>query len=147
MAKFFDQTEDSLPILLLRARETLMVQLRPTLAKHDITEQQWRVLRVLHEAGPSEPTPLGEACALLTPSLTRILRVLDKRGLIWRAAHDTDRRKQVIHLTEAGANILAAIEPEAQAVYDHIEEEFGRPQMNNLLNKLRKIAAMQDRKL
>ena len=42
-------TRRSLPIALLRARETVMHRFRPLLASHDLTEQQWRVIRVLGE--------------------------------------------------------------------------------------------------
>ena len=40
------ETKKSLTITLLRARESLMMSFRPLLAKHNFTEQQWRVLRV-----------------------------------------------------------------------------------------------------
>ena len=43
------ETKKSLTITLLRAREALMMSFRPMLAKHNFTEQQWRVLRVLGE--------------------------------------------------------------------------------------------------
>jgi len=37
----------SLPMSLLRAREAVMRQFRPSLRRHDLTEQQWRILRAL----------------------------------------------------------------------------------------------------
>ena len=46
----------SLPIMLLRAREAVMKRFRPMLKAHGLSEQQWRVLRVLNETGrPSRP--------------------------------------------------------------------------------------------
>lgn len=117
-----------------------MRRIRPYLQDHELSEQQWRVLRVLDEVGPLEPTDLGERCVVLTPSLTRILAKLETRGMIRREAHETDKRKQVIHLADAGAEVIGKIAPQARKIYDELEEEFGRPQMNNLLNKLRKLA-------
>lgn len=140
MSKFFARTDESLPIMLLRAREALMRRIRPYLQDHDLSEQQWRVLRVLDEVGPLEPTELGDRCVVLTPSLTRILSNLESRGMIRRENHATDKRKQVIHLTSAGSEVIAAIAPRAKEVYDELEEIFGRPQMNNLLNKLGKLS-------
>ena len=140
MSKFFARTDESLPIMLLRAREALMRRIRPYLQDHDLREQQWRVLRVLDEVGPLEPTELGDRCVVLTPSLTRILSNLESRGMIRRENHATDKRKQVIHLTSAGSEVIAAIAPRAKEVYDELEEIFGRPQMNNLLNKLGKLS-------
>jgi len=140
MSKLFANTEESLPIMLLRAREALMKRFRPFLAEHDLSEQQWRVLRVLDEVGPLEPTDLGERCGVLTPSLTRMLTILTKRGLIKREAHATDKRKQIIHLTTEGKSVVDNIEPKATQIYDDLEEAFGKPQMINLLNKLGKLA-------
>lgn len=140
MSNFFAKTEESLPIMLLRAREALLVRLRPILQVQDLTEQQWRVMRVLDESGPLEPTVLGERCVVLTPSLTRILSALEKRGLLRREPHDSDKRKQVIHITKAGQDIIAIIAPEAKLIYDELEENFGKPHLVNLLNKLKKIS-------
>ena len=140
MSKFFAKTEESLPIMLLRAREALMKRIRPYLMEHDLSEQQWRVLRVLDEVGPLEPTELGERCVVLTPSLTRILAILEKRNAIHREKHPSDKRKQIIHLTQSGQELIAQIAPKARKIYEELEEAFGKPQMNNLLNKLAKLS-------
>ncbi len=47
------ETGRSLPIALLRARESLMARFRPMLAAHGFTEQQWRVLRIVGEVDVS----------------------------------------------------------------------------------------------
>ena len=43
------KTKKSLTIALLRAREALLLSFRPMLSKHNFTEQQFRVLRVLEK--------------------------------------------------------------------------------------------------
>ena len=59
----FRKTKRSLPIALLRAREQVMEPIRAMLADSGVTEQKWRVLRVLEEAGEIEPTVIArEAC-------------------------------------------------------------------------------------
>ncbi|MGL4281189.1 MAG: MarR family transcriptional regulator, partial [Albidovulum sp.] len=73
------ETRRTLPIALLRAREAVMERFRPLLAAHDISEQQWRVMRVLQEAGESDATQLSRAANVLAPSLTRMLRTLEAR--------------------------------------------------------------------
>ena len=52
-------TSRSLPIALLRAREAVMGNFRPMLADFDVTEQQWRVMRVLSEAGRLDASDLA----------------------------------------------------------------------------------------
>ncbi|WP_419740662.1 MarR family transcriptional regulator [Ruegeria sp.] len=77
----------SLPIALLRARERVMGPIRKLLIDAGVTEQQWRVLRLLKEEGASEPTDISERACLLLPSLTRILQKLEDKGLIKRRCH------------------------------------------------------------
>ena len=67
------ETKKSLTITLLRARESLMMSFRPLLAKHNFTEQQWRVLRVLGEKGPCDAGQLATEACILSPSLSRII--------------------------------------------------------------------------
>src|ERR1700752_785777 len=72
----------SLPMSLLRAREAVMRQFRPSLRNHGLTEQQWRILRALTGGGTIEVTELARVAFLLGPSLSRILRDLEARDLI-----------------------------------------------------------------
>ena len=53
------ETSRSLPIALLRARDAVMSRFRPMLQERGFTEQQWRVLRVLDEGGPLDPTEIA----------------------------------------------------------------------------------------
>ena len=76
----------ALPMALLRARELLMDRFRPLLLENGVTEQQWRVLRVLDERGMMDPKDLAQAACLLNPSLTRIMQLLEKKALIARAS-------------------------------------------------------------
>src|SRR5665647_1001577 len=49
----------SLPMALLRARESVMRHFRPSLRAHGLTEQQWRILRALSSHGEIEVTELA----------------------------------------------------------------------------------------
>ncbi|WP_170515548.1 homoprotocatechuate degradation operon regulator HpaR [Ruegeria atlantica] len=99
-------TSRSLPIALLRARERVMGPIRKMLADVGVTEQQWRVLRVLNEEGPQEPTHIADRACLLLPSLTRILQKLEAKGLILRSAHPCDKRRQIVDITAKGKQII-----------------------------------------
>ncbi|MFT6696496.1 MAG: homoprotocatechuate degradation regulator HpaR, partial [Paracoccaceae bacterium] len=135
-------TEKSLPIMLLRAREAVMRRFRPMLRLHDLSEQQWRVLRVLHEQGPTEPTVLAEQSVVLTPSLTRILANLEGRGLISRKRHNDDGRKQVAILSPKGRELIAQITPQSTAIYAELEAAFGSADTHELMQALRRLTAL-----
>lgn len=101
-------TSRSLPIALLRAREKVMGPIRALLVDAGVTEQQWRVLRVLNEEGPQEPTHIAERACLLLPSLTRILQTLEQKNLILRRRHPQDGRRQIVEISDAGVQIIHA---------------------------------------
>src|SRR3954467_14591331 len=63
----------SLPMSLLRAREAVMRQFRPSLREHGLTEQQWRILRALAAIDSIEVTELARTAFVLGPSLSHIL--------------------------------------------------------------------------
>ncbi|NOX72322.1 MAG: homoprotocatechuate degradation operon regulator HpaR [Alphaproteobacteria bacterium] len=142
MSERLSNAEKSLPIMLLRARETVMQRFRPMLKAHGLSEQQWRVLRVLNEQGPSAPTTLASRAVILMPSLTRILANLAGRGLIERARHAEDGRRQVASLTSLGRDLIAEITPQSAAIYATLEAEFGADEVHDLMQALRRLAAL-----
>ena len=135
-------TSRSLPIAMLRARETMMAPIRQMLNKAGVTEQQWRVLRVLDERGTTDPKDLAEAACLLNPSLTRIMQLLEKKGLIARKDHPSDRRKVLLDITEEGRALLRRAAPESQAIFARLEERYGRERMDRLLDLLNDLSAL-----
>ena len=83
-----------------------MAPIREMLSETGITEQQWRVLRVLAEHGSLDTSTLADRASLLFPSLTRIATTLRNKGLITQTRDEIDRRRQLIEITEAGQKII-----------------------------------------
>lgn len=129
----------SLPMLMMRGRESVMRFFRPSLRAHDVTEQQWRVLRALSYAGDCEVTELARITFLLAPSLTRILRDLQTRGLVHRLAHVNDRRRGIVSITEDGRALIAAVMPESESGYEQIGKRFGTKRLMALQRMLLKL--------
>ena len=135
--------EQSLPMALLQAREMAMQLFRPLLADHDLTEQQWRVLRALSaDSEPVEIAPLADRTSLLAPSLTRILTNLEGRGLIERRPVAHDQRRATIVLSPDGENLVRSVAPRSEATYAEIEAAFGRRRLDRLLGELHDLATL-----
>lgn len=135
----------SLPMELLRAREAAMARFRPVLREHGLTEQQWRVIRVLAD---NEGIDAGEVAArsyLLAPSLTRILQFLDKEGLVKRTADRNDQRRSVLNLTRKGRKVFDSVGPDSERRYEEIEAEFGRERLEQLYTLLADFYTTLDR--
>lgn len=142
MSQDLSISEKSLPIMLLRAREAVMQRFRPMLKAHALSEQQWRVLRVLDELGPSEPTELAKQAVILTPSLTRILANLEDRNLINRTRHEKDGRRYIARISPTGRTLIAKITPESIAIYAQLEADFGAADFESLLKTLRNLSSL-----
>lgn len=135
-------TSQSLPIVLLRAREKVMKPARMMLTDVGVTEQQWRVVRVLVEEGPMDPTSIADRAVLLLPSLTRILHKLEEKGYITRARDEKDGRRQVIEATPLGCKLISDNIPTAHAYAQQLRDHMGGEgydQLLELLNQLNEI--------
>lgn len=133
----------SLPMALLQARESAMRLFRPMLAEHDLTEQQWRVLRALtSEPFPVDAGELAERTFLLAPSLSRILANLEGRSLLERRPHPDDQRRSLISLSDEGRELVASVAPKSEELYHRIEHGFGRERLERLLDELHELAAL-----
>jgi hypothetical protein len=69
----------SLPMELLRAREAAMSRFRPVLREYGLTEQQWRVIRVLAEQDGIDASEVAARSFLLAQPDTHIAVSREKR--------------------------------------------------------------------
>lgn len=122
-----------------------MGPIRTMLAEVDITEQQWRVLRVLEEDGPMEPTRIADQACLLLPSLTRILQKLEQKNLIRRRPDATDRRRQIVRITPAGAKVVTANLERSAALMEEMRRDMGGERWDALLDLLNELHQSQSR--
>ncbi len=145
MTKNLLSTSRSLPIALLRARERVMGPLRLILVDAGVTEQQWRVLRVLQESGPLEPTRIAERACLLLPSLTRILQKLADKEYLNREPDKTDGRKQIISITPSGEALIAANIDTSTALLEQVRTQMGTDRYDALLDLLNELDGTAER--
>ena len=134
----------SLPLALLRAREALLGPIREMLAASGLTEQQWRVLRVLQEFGELEGHKLAERACLLPPSLSRIIAGMEKRDLVARAAHPNDRRRQLFRLGQAGRHHIARNAVRAREIAETTRQKLGSDKIDDLLALLAEVSLTRD---
>ncbi len=113
-----------------------MRQFRPSLRRHDLTEQQWRILRALAAIEAIEVSELARTAFLLGPSLSRILRDLEARKLIERKTAKTDLRRGVVSISEKGVRLMEVVAPSSEAIYAAITKRFGTKKLAELQEML-----------
>jgi len=115
----------NLPLLLLQAREHVIARFRPILNSHGITEQQWRILRVLIDTGPLEPREIGELCRISSPSLAGVLSRMEELKLVSRKRLNHDQRRIRVSLTAQSRALAARMAPLIDSTYREIETLVG----------------------
>lgn len=139
MTNNLPSTSRSLPIALIRAREGVMIPIREMLSETGITEQQWRVLRVLSEHGVLDTKSLAERSCLLLPSLTRIAATLRGKGLISQTRDEQDRRRQFVEITPEGQSIIDSNAGRASDIAAEFRTRLGEADYEILLNLLERL--------
>ena len=133
--------ERSIAATMLTAKESVVAPMRPKLREFNITEPQWRVIRVLNDRGATDATCLSDVALLHAPSVTRILKDLEERKLIVREPDANDGRRAVVALTPAGRDIVKAISRDVLRLTREYSERFGEQRLEKLINELRALSA------
>ncbi|MBE7942105.1 MULTISPECIES: homoprotocatechuate degradation operon regulator HpaR [Ramlibacter] len=133
----------NLPRLLLQAREAVMAHTRPSLREHGLSDQQWRVLRVLGEHGQVDTGRIGREAFILGPSLTGVLARMERDGLVRRARDPADQRRTVVEATARGLRLVGTLSHTVEAHYAWMEQELGTAKLAQLYRLLDEVIALE----
>lgn len=132
----------SLPMVLLRARESVMRGFRRLLREHDLNEQEWRIIRALVEVDQVEIGELAERVFILKPSATRTVRNLQARKIVTRKRAAKDQRRAFISLTPLGREIFESFAPHSEREYARITKLVGAENMELLYELLGRVSSV-----
>ncbi|MEO5670313.1 MAG: homoprotocatechuate degradation operon regulator HpaR [Ramlibacter sp.] len=133
----------NLPRLLLQARESVMAHTRPSLRTHGLSDQQWRVLRVLGEHGTVETGRVAREAYILGPSLTGVLTRMERDGLIRRERDPADQRRTVIEATAKGLKLVEKLSRTVEAHYEWMEKSLGKQKLAELYALLDQVIELE----
>ena len=110
--------------------------------KHDITTEQFNILRILRGRYPDSATVnlLIDRMMNKMSNASRLVEKLRKKGLVDRRINKEDRRACDVFITEMGLELLKTLDQEEEkwvSLITHLSEEEART-ANHILNKLRK---------
>jgi len=133
----------SINISLLQARDALSSYFRPVLNEAGITDQQWRIIRLLAENGTLDFQDLADQACILRPSLTGILTRLEKAGLVVRLKPSNDQRRVYLKLTNEGEKLFESIGAQVDERYDAIEQVLSKEKMLELKELLAALSKIE----
>lgn len=119
-----------------------MAFFRPSLNARDLTEQQWRVIRILRQQGELESHQLARLTCILKPSMSGVLARLERDGLVrrWRSAED--QRRVFVGLTEEGQQRFVEMSGDMELNYRRLVDQFGDEKLGQLLRLLDELKAV-----
>lgn len=133
----------NLPRLLLQARESVMAHTRPSLREHGLSDQQWRVLRVLGEHGTVETGRVAREAYILGPSLTGVLARMERDGLVRRARDPSDQRRTVVEATPKGLKMVERLSDTIETHYQWLEQSLGKQKLGQLYELLDQLIELE----
>lgn len=119
-----------------------MSHFRPMLQQHGITEQQWRVIRVLAETEELEISEVAERAFILGPSLSRILRTLEAQQLIRKRRDPDDGRRYWLAITDDGNRLIDDVMPDSRQIYGNFRKRLGKERIDDLLDLLNDVSLL-----
>jgi DNA-binding MarR family transcriptional regulator len=124
-------------LALLRTTDLLRRAAAARLAPHDLTLQQYNVLRILRGAhGPLPTLEIADRMLEQAPGITRLIDRLEAKALVARVPCKTDRRQVHCHITPEGMSLLAALDPEMEQADGLLDRVLSPEQLTQLVSLL-----------
>ena len=130
----------SLPMMLYRTLDAVMPRFRRIFNEFGLTEQQWRVLRVLWGQGPTTSRELSRLTLIPAPSLVGIVDRLTASGLVARNRSVKDRRNVFIETTDKGKQLEARISPRIDEAYADLRASINSAHWDELITGLDRLS-------
>jgi len=107
----------------------------------DMTAEQLKMLVVLWKEDGRTQNELGESVGKFKTSVTKLVDNLEKRKLIQRRPHPSDRRSNMVCLTELGKNIKKQLLPIIEKTLEKAHNNISNDELitfHNVLDKIEK---------
>src|SRR5947207_11918782 len=93
-------------IVLWKAARAVQACAEKSITDLEMCGSDFAVLEALLHKGPLPVNEIGKKILLTSGSITVAVDRLEKRGLVERRAHGTDRRARIVHLTREGRKLI-----------------------------------------
>lgn len=139
----FDSLEQETFLNLWRTYDKLRAYEDELFGEHDLTPQQYNVLRLLRGEHPRKIATLTLAGRLVSraPDITRILDKLEKRNLIYRARVPENRRVVEVGISPTGVELLRVLDQRVRECHQQQLGHLSPNQLQLLVELLKKARA------
>jgi len=126
-------------MMLHRTLDTVIPLYRKVFKEHGITEQQWRILRVLWEINECTSAELAKKTLLPSPSMVGIIDRMSAKNLVSRNRSEQDRRIVHVSLTDKGRTLQDKLMPQVDAIYEQMMSRCDDEAWQVMINTMQTI--------
>ena len=126
-------------LVLMKAHRSMARHAARSIVSLDMCISDFAVLEVLLHKGPQSVGEIGRRVDLTSGSITTAIGRLEKRGLAARAAHESDRRTRVVHLTPDGKARITHVFATHQAAMDRAAHGLSQAERSTLIELLHRL--------
>jgi len=134
-------------LVLMKAHRALVRHAERSIVTLDMCISDFGVLEMLLHKGPQSVGEIGRRVDLTSGSITTAIDRLERRRLVARAAHASDRRARVVHLTPDGKARITHVFARHKDAMDRAAHGLSKAERGTLIELLKKLGTTAERQL
>jgi DNA-binding MarR family transcriptional regulator len=131
-------------LLLHKLGMQILQRAEDPLAAIGLSPRQYVLLAILAADAPASQLELAELCGLLPAQVVPVLDEMESRGLVERTRSETDRRRSVVRLTDAGRERLSRADALGSSIMDTLFADVD-PEARERLDEMFRVALARAR--
>lgn len=125
--------------LVYDTQRCIFKSLEKALKPYDITPGQWNLINQLDRAGALSQKELAELTRKEQATITRYLDTLERKGLVVRSKHQTDRRTHSISITDKARELIGTAQPVTLDAANKLVEGVGQEDLDTFVAVLAQL--------
>lgn len=139
-----NQHNNLIGFLVYDAQRAISKSLEAALKPYGITPGQWNLINQLDQAGELSQKQLAERTRKEQATITRYLDTLERKGLVVRKQHKSDRRAHAISITDQARDLVASVQPITVDAADRLIEGIDQADIDTFVSVLAKLKENAD---
>jgi DNA-binding MarR family transcriptional regulator len=137
--------EETLTALVVQARRRVAAHVERSLEDRDESIHLYRILAHLIRHGVATQKDLADATSQHPAGVSRLLFLLDRRGMVKRRRHSKDRREVHVDVTAAGRARFQELAPVVGEAVKRALSPLPAGDQTRMIAMLRKLLAVSDK--
>lgn len=132
-------TDQKLAVIMSRFIQKILMLDRNERAAHGVTLTQHYTIAAIHRRGTLSMNELSASLNLALSTLTRIIDILVRDGIVAREPSPQDRRKVCVVLTKKGKALADQLNKGTEIFWSRISQAIPESQKKNIIENIRTL--------